>query len=91
MSRSPRQWTADKKRLSFCRVSQDGDDEGCLELHGLPTPKQAKMIRAALGFRRRRLATDISALQIALGGGLPLRDGRDERDTTDVALQGMGA
>jgi hypothetical protein len=41
-SGSPRRWSADKKRLSFCKVTQNGDDEGCLQLFGLPSPGQAK-------------------------------------------------
>jgi hypothetical protein len=28
--RSERHWTATKARLSFCTVTQDGDDEGCV-------------------------------------------------------------
>jgi hypothetical protein len=37
---SPRRWGFVKKRLaSFCRPSQDGDDEGCLRLDRLPSPK----------------------------------------------------
>jgi hypothetical protein len=51
---SPRHWTATKARLSFCKVSQDGDDEGCLRLTHLPTPDQAEAIRGALGIKKRR-------------------------------------
>ena len=29
---SPRRWTSIKRRLAFCRITQDGDDEGCLHL-----------------------------------------------------------
>jgi hypothetical protein len=53
-SHSPRQWTATKARLDFCRVVQDGEDEGCLRLPQLPTPNQAEAIRDALGIRKRR-------------------------------------
>lgn len=52
-SGSPRKWTEDKKRLSFCRVTQDGDDEGCLRLFALPTATEAAAIRRVLGIRRR--------------------------------------
>ena len=51
--RSRRHWTATKERLSFCRVTQDGDDEGCLRLHQLPTREQAAVIRDALGIRKK--------------------------------------
>src|SRR5262245_46329403 len=37
--RSARHWSATKGRLSFCTVTQDCDDEGCLRLHALPTPE----------------------------------------------------
>ena len=37
---SARHWTATKARLAFCKVTQDGEDEGCLRLSHLPTPKQ---------------------------------------------------
>jgi hypothetical protein len=34
-------------------VTQDGDDEGCLRLHRLPTPEQSTVIRDALGIRKK--------------------------------------
>ena len=34
---SARRWFNVKQRLSFCRLTQDGDDEGCLHLDRLPT------------------------------------------------------
>ena len=48
-----RTWTYLKNQLSFCRVTQDGDDEGCLRLFDLPTPEQAVLIRKAIGLKRR--------------------------------------
>ncbi len=51
---SPRRWTNTKKRLAFCNVSQDGDDEGVLALDRLPTPEEASIIREAIGIRKRR-------------------------------------
>jgi hypothetical protein len=39
--------------LSFCQVTQDGDDEGCLRLLDLPTLEQAVLIRKAIGLKRR--------------------------------------
>jgi hypothetical protein len=51
---SPRRWTNVKRRLGFCRVTQDGDDEGCLHLDRLPIAIEAEAIREAIGIRRRR-------------------------------------
>jgi hypothetical protein len=51
--RSRQHWTLTKKRLAFCKVTQDGEDEGCLRLHQLPTPEQAEVIRDILGVRKR--------------------------------------
>jgi hypothetical protein len=51
---SPRRWTMVKRRLAFCHLKQDGDDEGCLHLDRLPRPEDAELIREALGIRKRR-------------------------------------
>lgn len=51
--RSALHWTHTKKRLGFCEVTQDGDDEGCLRLRALPTADQAVVIRDVLGIRKR--------------------------------------
>jgi hypothetical protein len=51
---SVRRWNNIKHRLNFCRVVQDGDDEGCLQLDRMPAPTEAGVIREALGIRRRR-------------------------------------
>ena len=65
---SARRWFNVKQRLSFCRLTQDGDDEGCLHLDRLPTKIEASAIRKALGIRKRRhlppasMVQDISAL-----------------------------
>lgn len=48
----PKQWTYDKKRLHFCRVTVDGHDEGTLHLDHLPTAEEGKAIRTALGIRK---------------------------------------
>jgi hypothetical protein len=50
----PLKWTWIKKKLGFCRVTQDGDDEGCLILDRLPTVVEAELIREALGIRKAR-------------------------------------
>ena len=44
---SVRRWKNVKKRLAFRRISQDGDDEGCLHLDRLPTAHEADLIRGA--------------------------------------------
>jgi hypothetical protein len=64
---SSRRWHNVKQRLSFCRVTQDGDDEGCLSLNRLPTPAEAGLVRDALGIRRKRHLSPeaLSALFIA--------------------------
>jgi hypothetical protein len=51
--RSALHWTYTKRRLSFCTVTQDCEDEGSLRLHQLPTPEQAEIIRDVLGIRKR--------------------------------------
>lgn len=51
---SRQQWTWAKKKLFFCTVSQDADDDGVLRLHQLPTPDQACVIRGILGLQKRR-------------------------------------
>ncbi len=50
-------WTTAKKQLAFAEVTQDGDEEGCLHLHGLPTADQARVIRSILGIRKRKSAS----------------------------------
>jgi hypothetical protein len=70
---SPRRWNNIKHRLNFCRVVQDGDDEGCFQLDRLPTKAEAGAIRDCLGIRKRRhlspeaLAQARSALEVAAG------------------------
>jgi len=51
--RTPLLWRRTKERLAFCTVTQDGDEEGCLRLHQLPTAEQAETIRDVLGLRKR--------------------------------------
>jgi hypothetical protein len=50
----PRRWTLVKRRLAFCHLNQDGDDEGCLRLDRLPRPEEAELIREALAIRKKR-------------------------------------
>lgn len=53
-SGSKHKWFKDKKRLSFCQLIQNGDDEGTLRLFELPTPEQSIAIRFVLGIKKRR-------------------------------------
>jgi hypothetical protein len=59
MEREPssRPWKNAKARLTFCKVTQDGDWEGCLHLDRLPTADEAVVIREVLGIRKRRHMT----------------------------------
>ena len=75
--RSPRHWTATKKRLRFCKLTQDGEDEGCLHLHRLPTLAEATVIREVLGIRKRaELSPGELERRRALGKRLAQRQGR---------------
>jgi hypothetical protein len=51
---TPRRWTSIKQSLVFCKLSQDGDDEGILYLDRLPAAAEAEAIRDAIGIRKRR-------------------------------------
>jgi hypothetical protein len=51
---SARQWSADKVKLKFCKLTQDGDTEGCLILDRLPTIAEGSIIRAILGIPKAR-------------------------------------
>jgi hypothetical protein len=55
---SARRWGSVKKRLAFCRVTQDGDDEGCLTLDRLPTMAECELIREALAIRKAPAPSD---------------------------------
>jgi len=61
---SVRRWNNIKARLAFCRVTQDGDDEGCLHLDHMPTEAEAGLIRDALGIRKRREMTEAGRAQL---------------------------
>jgi hypothetical protein len=52
--RSGRHWTYTKRALAFCRLTQDGDDEGCLRLDRLPSAAEAEEIRQAVGLRQTK-------------------------------------
>jgi hypothetical protein len=52
--------------LFFCRLTQDGDSEGCLHLDRLPNAAEAIAIREALGIRNWRTMTAIAWTNSAL-------------------------
>jgi hypothetical protein len=57
-SESIRRWTGVKRRLGFCQLTQDGDDEGTMLLTRPPTPDEAPIIREALDIRKARNLTE---------------------------------
>jgi hypothetical protein len=62
---SAKRWNFAKQRLSFCRVTQDGDWEGCLHLDRLPSPDEAATIRDLLRIRRRRQLSETDRQEVA--------------------------
>ena len=48
----PRTWNSAKKRLLPYKVTQDGDDEGCIDIFN-PFVVPASIIRAVVGLRKR--------------------------------------
>lgn len=79
---SLRRWSSFKKQLAFCRVAQDGDNEGCLRLFGLPTAEQASAIRDALGIRKRTVYSPETL--IAKRGGLASALERSKTPTAEA-------
>jgi hypothetical protein len=71
--KSPNRWTRVKKRLSFCRLAQDGDDEGTMFLRNRPTAAQAEATREAIGLHKKRQAAEATliAMRDALRAGAP--------------------
>jgi hypothetical protein len=50
---SVRKWNTLKSLLSFCQLTQDGKDEGCLRFGPGLTPEEGDRLRKALGIRKR--------------------------------------
>lgn len=64
--RTATRWHNIQRNLSFCHVTQDGDDEGCLQLDRLPNEREAEEIRAAIHVRRKvHLSADETAVRAA--------------------------
>jgi hypothetical protein len=84
---SSRPWNGAKSRLSFCRVTQDGDFEGCLRLERLPAPHEAIAIRESLGIRKRRIITDEARARLEAARSLIISPKR----TPYIEITGQGA
>jgi hypothetical protein len=65
--RSARRWSFAKQRLSFCAVTQDGDDEGVLQLDfaTVLTAEQVEEVRDVLGIRKRRELSEEDRARLA--------------------------
>lgn len=55
---SKRGWANAKWEMRFCKVTQDGDDEGFLFLDHLPDRQEAHVILDRIGIRRRKVLSD---------------------------------
>jgi hypothetical protein len=55
---SRKAWTYAKRALAFARVTQEGDDEGCLFMDRPPSTSGAETIRAYLGITKTREISD---------------------------------
>jgi hypothetical protein len=75
---SARLWSAAKRKLLFCRLRIDGDDEGTLHLDHLPSPEEAKAIRQVMAIRKRRKSS---------GKPRPDLDRHFTRDISTVSAQ----
>ena len=49
-----RAWSFAKKDLAFCRLRQDGEDDGYFVLDRLPTEAEAEIIRDKLKIRKKK-------------------------------------
>src|SRR5262245_46149436 len=66
-----------QEALTFCDLTQDCDEEGCLHLHRLPTLAEATVIRDVLGIRKRaELSPGELERRRAIGKRLAQRPGR---------------
>jgi hypothetical protein len=87
----PRKWTFVKQRLSFCRVTQDGDDEGCLILDRLPSAQESELIRGALGIPKARHLSEERRAKLTAAGTLALRDFRQRANAQARFQAGFNA
>jgi hypothetical protein len=82
---SGKQWAYSKKRMSFCKVTQDGDDEGVFRLHQLPTPEQAEVIRDVVGIRKRMKMSPTTLERLRAFSFEP-KPRSEPRNPADIAL-----
>lgn len=54
---SKRSWSNLKARLKFMEVSQDGDEEGVLNLLRMPFKNEVEKLRKEVGLRKRTILT----------------------------------
>lgn len=64
---SVRAWNSAKKKLSFARLCNDGDEEGGFFLDRHPTDEEAKTIRYYLGLKKRREYSPETLERLRLG------------------------
>jgi hypothetical protein len=79
---SSRPWKNAKARLAFCKVTQDGDWEGCLHLDRLPTAQEVSVasLRDMSGERKYHASTFNPSRRIAeaSAAGCSRRCGRND-------------
>jgi hypothetical protein len=61
-------WTWAKKGLAFCKVTNDGDEEGMLFLDRLPTADEVPIIRDKLGIPKKREISQAEAERLRAMG-----------------------
>jgi hypothetical protein len=72
-----RRWST-YKRLSFCQVTQDGDEEGCLILDRLPTKAEGAIIRDVVGIPKARHLSEEQREACSRQGTINLQRFRDQ-------------
>ena len=50
--------------MSFAKVTQDGDEEGCLFMAGLPTESEAEAIRDKVGIPKKREVSEEELIRL---------------------------
>jgi hypothetical protein len=66
-----RGWESAKRALPWCRVSQDGDTEGCIVVPRLPTEDEAGIIRHHLAISKKRVLSPEQLERLAKFGFKP--------------------
>jgi hypothetical protein len=94
--RSTLYWTHTKRRLTFCQLLLDCEDEGTFRLHRLPTAEEAEVIRAprylswlnAAGWELvlQKPAPVRGSVRITISAGRPDRRRRDADNIPKAVL-----